>query len=233
MRKTITKTVSVNGTSYELQVHEIESKNYEYVTCMYVASYKKIIETPGFNSKDFNEELKKAKINISLSEPPADSMSKQDLRSLDLPELISCVNTAAEFPKDLIYMYSLGFGFSWGFFTDLMEYLGCKNISSIKAKPQYIIPDEVQMPALSHGMKIVEIGHKWTGTQHKAKFYLNDNDEALFQDILGGYSQQNQSKVISVLIAEKLSELKAYQDKGMLRIKYQDILGEELKKTNE
>ena len=28
----ITKTVKVNGTSYALQVYEIESKNYEYVT---------------------------------------------------------------------------------------------------------------------------------------------------------------------------------------------------------
>lgn len=229
----ITKTVKVNGTSYELQAHEIQSKNYEYVTCLDVAGYKRIIETPGFNCKDFNDSLKKAKINISLSEPPSDSMSKADLRNLDLPELVRCVNKAAEYPKDVIYMYALGYGFGWGFFTDLMEYYGCENISNIKSKPEYIIPDEIQMPALSHGMKIVEIGHKWTGIQHKSKFYLNDNDEALFQEILGGYSQQNQSKVISVLIAEKLSELKAYQDKGMLRIKYQDILGEELKKTNE
>ena len=57
-------------------------------------------------------------------------MSKADLRSLVLPELVRCVNKAAEYPKDVIYMYALGYGFGWGFFTDLMEYFGCENISN-------------------------------------------------------------------------------------------------------
>ena len=222
------KTITVNGVSYDLELRKIESKNYDFVTNMSVEGYKKIISVPGFNWKLFDEKLKEEKISISLSFPPVDAKTKEDMRGIDIHELVDLVNTMAQYPKALIYMYANGYGFAWSFLTDLMEYLGCKNISERKSEPMYSVPDDIVTSSTTHGMKVIEIGRGWSGTKHKSNFYLDDETEQLFKAVLGKHSQQEQNKIISVMISEKLTELKSYQDNGRLRIKYKDIIGEDI-----
>ena len=222
------KSITVNGISYELELCEKTGKEYEYATCMNVAGYKKIINTPGFNWKAFDKKLKDEKISISLCVPPTDAKTKEDMKGIDIHELVECVNSMAHNDKRLIYMYASGYGFDWGYFTDLMKYHGCRNISDKKREPVYAAPDCIVTPSITHGMKVIEIERSWSGTKHKSNFYLDNETEKVFQEILGECSQQDQNKIIGAMISEKLHELKSYHDDGRLRIKRKDIIGEDI-----
>lgn len=226
------KKVVVNGDEYDLECVSIDSENYNYALSMKVEEYRRIVETPGFDHRQFDRVLKEEKICISLRYPPEDALTKADIGKMAIEEIVKRVNHMAEKHKHLIYMYANGYAFEWSFFGDLMEFMLCHNRGS-KQNPVYVVTADTPhsdgrdlASRSSITSKIIELDHGWHGDyKHKSNYTLDEKEEEIYMAMLGGYSQQDRNKILKEVIVEGLIRLKEYQDSGKLTIKYKDIKG--------
>lgn len=243
-KEVVIKHIRINEVTYDVKVISLEEgQSYDFVTFMSVEEYLNIIKTPGFNRKDFEDELHKQGIKISVTYPPYDAKRKSDIRKMSIEELVNATNKMCAQQSGIIYMYAYGYGFDRSFLTDLMEYYGCtvdESLTTNQHHPVYKVPEKIinepmgvasnysnEIAGKPAGVKIVEIEEKNVGTKHKTSFYLNEEEDKMFQDIVGCYSQYEQGKIIKVLLAEKLKELSSYDE---IRVKHPDRVGRILQK---